>query len=132
MTPSARLEEARGLLGASERDLLALDILAADVRAPVEIALFLAQQSLEKSIKAVLAARGVVHRRTHDLILLESLLPDNGSPVPVAHELLVRLGPYAVEFRYLGATAPVVSMAEARAAAAAALRWGAAEVGSAG
>jgi HEPN domain-containing protein len=34
--------------------------------------LFLAQQAIEKCIKAVLAMNAIVYRRTHDLLLLES------------------------------------------------------------
>ena len=36
--------------------------------------------------------------------------------VPVAREMLARLGPYAVEFRYLGVKAPEVALEEAEAA----------------
>ena len=111
---------------------MAFTILARDAQAPAEIALFLAQQALEKGIKAVLAARGVVFRRTHDLLLLESLALAASLTLPVSHDLLARLGPYAVEFRYLGAAVPAVSLAEAAAAADALLDWAAAVVLAAG
>lgn len=89
MTPNSRPDEAQALLAAAARDRLALDILARDAQAPAEIALFLAQQTLEKAIKAVLALHGVVYRRTHDLLLLEALARDAGVALPVAHFLLV-------------------------------------------
>jgi HEPN domain-containing protein len=113
---TARADEARQLLAAARRDGLAFDILAGNEWAPVEIALFLAQQSIEKTLKAMLALRGVSYRRTHDLLLLESLATDAGLVVPVAHDVLARLGPYAVGFRYLGAAAPGIDVpaAEAR------------------
>lgn len=87
------------MLAAAERDRRALVILSRDPQAPAEIALFLAQQVLEECVKAVLATKGVVYRRTHDLLLLESLASDAGLTLPVGHDLLPRIGPYAVEFR---------------------------------
>lgn len=124
MTAAAPTDEARALLAAAERDRLALGILADDPRAPIEIVLFLAQQSVEKAIKAVLAHRQVSFRRTHDLVQLEQWL-GTGCALPVPHDLLVRLAPYAVEFRYLGAGAgaPIVTLQEAVAAAGAVAAW---------
>lgn len=133
MTAPSRADEAQQLLAAAERDRVAFTILTRDAQAPAEIALFLAQQALEKGIKAVLAARGVVFRRTHDLLLLESLALAAGLTLPVSHDLLARLGPYAVEFRYLGAAVvPVVSLVEAADAADALRDWAAAVVLTAG
>lgn len=102
---------------------MAFDILAGDESAPVEIALFLAQQSIEKALKAMLAIHGVAYRRTHDLVLLESLAADAGLAVPVAHDVLVRLGPYAVEFRYLGAALSMIDMPAAGVAIDIMLDW---------
>ena len=129
MTPNSRPDEAQALLAAAARDRLALDILARDAQAPAEIALFLAQQALEKAFKAVLALHGVVYRRTHDLLLLEALARDAGVVLPVAHDLLARLGPYAVEFCYQAPAAPAVSLAEAQAAVRAVLDWARAAAG---
>ena len=131
MTVNARLDEAGQLLAAAERDRRALVILSRDPEAPAEIALFLAQQALEKCIKAVLAIHGIVYRRTHDLLLLESLARDAALTLPVAHDLLARISPYAVEFRYLGSSAPAVSLIEAQAAVDAAVSWSTAAVDSA-
>lgn len=131
MTANARPDEARHLLAAAERDRRALAILSRDPRAPTEIALFLAQQALEKSIKAVLATKGVVYRRTHDLLLLESLASEAGLTLPVGHDLLARIGPYAVEFRYLGSAVPSVTLSEALAAVDATISWSVAAAGAA-
>lgn len=74
-------------------------------------------------IKAVFALNGVTYRRTHDLAELNDLAARSGIAVPVDRELLVRLGPYGVEFRYLGAKAPKVSLAEAETAVETLLTW---------
>lgn len=113
MTVSSQPDEARELLAASRRDQQALVILTRDAQAPAEIALFLAQQAIEKAIKSVFAMHGVVYRRTHDLLLLATLATEAGITLPVDRDLLARLGPYAVEFRYVGHAAPDVSVAEA-------------------
>jgi HEPN domain-containing protein len=111
MTP--RLDEAAQLLAAGDRDRLAFRILNRDPNAPEEILLFHAQQAAEKFIKAVLAVHGIVYRRTHDLLELAALAERAGLIVPADQDLLIRLGPYAVEFRYFSATAPTVEIADA-------------------
>ncbi len=117
------IDEARQLLGAAARDQQALQILARDRSSPVEVALFLAQQSIEKCLKAALSVRGAVLRRTHDLLLLETLAQEHGLVLPVAHDLLARLGPYAVQSRYLAAVVPTVTLAEALGASQVCLAW---------
>jgi HEPN domain-containing protein len=111
MTP--RPDEAAALLAAAERDCVAFGILDRAPEAADEIVLFHAQQAAEKFIKAVLASRGVVFRRTHDLLELAWLAATAGASVPIDSALLIRLAPYAVEFRYLGALNPEVSRDEA-------------------
>ena len=49
--------------------------------------------------------------------------------LPVAHELLARLGPYTGEFRYQAPFVPAVSLAEAQAAVRAVLDWARAAAG---
>jgi len=85
--------------------------------------LFHAQQAAEKLIKAVFSLNGVTYRRTHDLAELNELAARNGIAVPIDRELLVRLGPYGVEFRYLGVKAPKVSLEEAQTAVETLLTW---------
>ena len=60
---------------------------------------FHAQQRVEKALKAVLAHRGVVFRRTHDIAELLDLPADNDLAPPHA-DVLDELNPYAVEMRY--------------------------------
>lgn len=110
-------------MAAGERDRIALRILARDPEAPDETVLFHAQQAAEKFLKAALAAKGAVYRRTHDLLELVAICSANGLEVPADRDVLVRLGPYAVEFRYLGAVAPQVSRGEAETIIASLLRW---------
>ncbi|MEW6039631.1 MAG: HEPN domain-containing protein [Pseudomonadota bacterium] len=117
------LEEARQLLAAGERDRTAFRILNRDSEAPNEIVLFHAQQAVEKFIKAALVTQGIVFRRTHDLLELWDVASKNGLAIPADRQLLVRLGPYAVEFRYLGVSAPEVSRAEAEALIESLLMW---------
>lgn len=89
----------------------------------MEIILFHAQQAAEKYIKAVLVLRGIIFRRTHDLVELNELASKNDIAVPVDQELLMRLSPYAVEFRYLGVAAPEVVPEEAERAIQTLLAW---------
>jgi HEPN domain-containing protein len=82
-----QLEQARELLSAAQRDRLTLRILLGNPQSPLESMLFHAQQALEKGLKAVLVAHGVVFRRTHDLIeLLEApdVSPDEAESAVLA------------------------------------------------
>jgi len=117
------LEQAAELLAAAHRDRTTFRILRRDEESPLEVMLFHAQQALEKSIKAVLVCHGVIFRRTHDLLELAGLADTSGIALPLARDLLLRLGPYAVEFRYLGVNAPDVSVVEAEAAIESAVMW---------
>lgn len=106
-------EQVSVLVAAADRDIVTYRILRKDSSAPIETTLFHAQQALEKMIKAVLVGRGIVFPRTHDLFQLGDLLVRNGMTSPTSMELMARLAPYAVEFRYLGVKAPEVSLDEA-------------------
>jgi HEPN domain-containing protein len=74
---------------------------------------FHAQQAVEKSLKAVLASRGIDFPFSHDLARLMTLCQSAGMPVPVALADADRLTPYAVRFRYGAAVAADVPRAEA-------------------
>jgi HEPN domain-containing protein len=111
---SPRRDEWAQLIAAGERDCIAFHILDRDPEAPDEIVLFHAQQAAEKFLKAALAAKGIVYRRTHDLLELVEICAANRLEVPADRDAMVRLGPYAVEFRYLGAVAPEVTRSEAQ------------------
>lgn len=118
-------EQAQALLAAAERDRQTFRILSRVAESPIETTLFHAQQAFEKSLKAALVSKGVVFPRTHDLLELFDLAARNGLavPAPVSRDLMARLGPYAVEFRYLGVTAPEVSREEAAEAVDSCLEW---------
>lgn len=105
--------QTQALLDAALRDQQTFRILAGALDAPLETTLFHAQQALEKGLKALLVARGIVFPRTHDLLVLASAADANSVGLEVSRELLARLAPYAVEFRYLGVKAPDVGIVEA-------------------
>jgi HEPN domain-containing protein len=65
-------------------------------------ATFHAQQCVEKYLKALLVARGLVFPRTHDLVALTDLCLQGGIIIPVEQEALDRLAAYAVQVRYPG------------------------------
>ncbi len=61
---------------------------------------FHAQQAVEKSIKAVLAAREIAYGKTHQLEYLIRLLSKHEIEAPSFVADAVELNPWAVEFRY--------------------------------
>ena len=61
---------------------------------------FHAQQAVEKSIKAVLAAHEIKYGKTHQLHYLIRLLDENEIDAPSSVVDAVELNPWAVEFRY--------------------------------
>jgi len=66
---------------------------------PDHVAGFLAQQAIEKALKAVLTARDVPFERRHDIDYLCSLIEDAG--LDRTPELKAAVAtPWAVEFRY--------------------------------
>ncbi len=122
-TAPERHGEVESLLAAAKRDSLAFDLLAAQPEAPPEVMFFLAQQSIEKAIKAVLAHRNVAYRKTHDLVELSALLSDQSLQSALPEDLMIRLGPYAVEMRYVNAASPRVRVDEVKTAVASLLAW---------
>ena len=121
--PSEAESESSSLLSAARRDALAFDLLAAQQNAPSEVVFFLAQQSIEKSMKAVLAHRKVAYPKTHDLLQLSALLSDDLLLEKVSTDLMIRLGPYAVELRYVPPSSPRVYLDEVQAAITQVLAW---------
>jgi HEPN domain-containing protein len=61
---------------------------------------FHAQQAVEKSIKAVLAAHDIEYGKTHQLNYLVGQLTENGLDLPSSVIEADELSPWAVEFRY--------------------------------
>ncbi|MBZ0253818.1 MAG: HEPN domain-containing protein, partial [Candidatus Methylomirabilis sp.] len=78
---------------------------------PLESVCFHAQQSVEKSLKAVLAADGVTPPRIHNLRLLVQLIHDRRDLAITAEELSP-LGAFAVQSRYPGDWDPISRAAE--------------------
>lgn len=120
---SPLLEQARELLSAARRDQKTLRVLVKDPESPLESELFHAQQAIEKAIKTALVCANVIFRRTHDLLALSELADTHGIAIPLPHDLLLRLGPYAVEFRYLSVRVPEVDIDEARIGVDTAIDW---------
>lgn len=88
------------LLASAQQDLAARVLLVNASGIGDAIVGFHAQQSIEKSLKAVLSAKAVEFRRTHDLLTLLDLFEDHGLPPPPFSDWLDELNPYAVEARY--------------------------------
>ena len=88
------------LLASAEQDFAACRLLSGAAGIGDAVVGFHAQQSIEKALKAVLSARMIEFRRTHDLISLLDLLQDHKVAAPPASEWLDELNPYAVEARY--------------------------------
>ncbi len=92
-------EMPRELLVLARRDHEAALILAHAENPQKDAAGFHLQQSVEKSLKAWLALRGIDYPRTHDLNVLLGLLEDQDQEVGLYWPLL-ELNPFAVQFRY--------------------------------
>lgn len=74
---------------------------------------FHCQQCVEKYLKAYLVMQGEIFPKTHDLLVLHKLCLSLEPSFEMIGDLLDRLNPYAVEFRYPGEE---ISIEEARAA----------------
>lgn len=103
----------------AEADRRAAERALADCRRrkdQAEIACFHAQQCAEKYLKAVLAQRGQIVPRVHDLLALARKLKAFGFPAASAQRHLRRLNQYAVEIRYPGRSAVIAEAEQALAA----------------
>ncbi len=123
------LDEARRFLSLAGDDLAAFRALAALPHIRQAVAFFHAQQAIEKSLKAVLFARGEEFRRTHDLYELADRLEKTGVFLPHNAEELAQISPYAVEYRYGDDIVPTLSQQEVDALASRILDWATATVG---
>lgn len=97
---SLRLETARRLLAKARDDCFMLMRVVDDASAPVWALGFHAQQAVEKSLKAVLAAHGVEYPLTHNIAMLLAKLSEQGLSTPPGASELPRLTPFGVAFRY--------------------------------
>lgn len=121
MTP--QLEEAHRLLRLARRDQETFDLLFPLPQASLAALGFSAQQSVEKSLKAIAILHGVEIRRTHDLTAIGQAIIKSGTNLPVAIEALRQLNPFAVEYRYNDEIIPSISREELRESLLAMLDW---------
>lgn len=93
-------------LAKAEADFMSMVREAAVTERPnYDLVCFLAQQSAEKFLKALLCEEGIPFPKTHDLNKLATLIPvDRRRPAEFIKQL-ARLDRYSVEFRYPGSTA---------------------------
>lgn len=105
--------------------------MADDRRVGDEVFGFHCQQAVEKLLKAVLAAKAVPYRRTHDLEELFGLLVESGAPLPEALKQSRRFTGFAVEYRYADWPAPAGSLGRgtARALIAGIRKWAEERIG---
>jgi HEPN domain-containing protein len=89
----------RELLALAEKDGKSAWILARAPNPEMDAAGFHLQQMVEKSLKAWMALKNIDYPKTHDLSLLLRLLEDAGEAIGPFWPLL-RLNPFAVQFRY--------------------------------
>jgi HEPN domain-containing protein len=118
------LDVAHALLAKAAGDEAGLRALADRDDVPDHVAGFLAQQAIEKSLKAVLTACGASFERSHDIDYLCSLIEDNGLDLTDDLKDAVALTPWAVEFRYADPFTPnPLDRADALATVAAVRQW---------
>ena len=94
------LERAELLLAKAKDDKTLLDEIILNEKVRDEIIGFHAQQAAEKLLKALLMAKNISYRRTHDLRELIDLIRDNDIEFPESLMEIRTLSPFAVEFRY--------------------------------
>lgn len=91
---------ADALLAKAKGDEAGLRALTDRHDVPDHVAGFLAQQAIEKALKAVLTSRDVPFERSHDIDYLCDLIEGAGLDLTPELKAAVALTPWAVEFRY--------------------------------
>ena len=99
-------EEARRMLSIAQRDARALQAMTDAEDFATELFAFVAQQAVEKALKAWLALTIGEYPKTHDLEALFVLLGEQGGNVPLAFRQLEYLTDFAVQFRYSSLAGP--------------------------
>jgi HEPN domain-containing protein len=130
MTPA--IEVARRLidLAKADRDAFLWLVQGKGLRAATVF--FSAQQAIEKALKAVMTAKGLVPGRTHNLLALAAELNAAKIPTPFTPDELAILNPYAVTFRYDDEDLSLVTPEQARAMVGSILDWAAKTIDEAG
>lgn len=116
---------ARELLRLAEDDLVAARALLPAPAVADAIVGFHAQQAVEKSLKAALAASGADFPFTHNVDLLMQLCEDAGLAVPGSLQDAGLLTPYAAKLRYGGPSRGGVGREASLSLASAAVHWAA-------
>jgi HEPN domain-containing protein len=93
------LKSAEELISRALVDLEALEELVENRQVADEIYGFLAQQAVEKALKAWLALLGRQYSITHNLDQLAREIQEAGIRLP-SKDMFTELNPYAVQFRY--------------------------------
>lgn len=91
---------AEALLAKAGGDEAGLRVLLDHPDIPDHVPGFLAQQAIEKSLKAVLTARTVPYERSHDIDYLCGLIEGTGLQLTNDLREAIALTPWAVEYRY--------------------------------
>ena len=94
------LERAKLLVAKARDDEILIEEVISKERVRDEIIGFHAQQAVEKLLKALLMAKNIPYRKTHDLRWLIDMIIDHGIKFPESLMEVRTLSPFAVEFRY--------------------------------
>ena len=93
-------EHAELLRRKAAQDEFVVEKLSSDPASPDEVIGFHPQQSVEKTLKAVLTLSSIHYGRTHSIAALIDLLAENRIAFPSELDQVRRLTPFAVAFRY--------------------------------
>ena len=94
------LKHARLMLGFSRRDFKALTGMKDEETFADEVFGFIAQQAVEKALKAWLSEIGVEYPKIHELKILVGELQKNHQEIPEESLSLLNLSNFAVQLRY--------------------------------
>lgn len=97
-----RLKEVRRWVEKASNDLAAAEIILESRRPISDIVCFLAQQCVEKGLKAFLVYSGIHIHKTHDLVKLVKICAENDEDFFQLEDVANTLSNYAVETRYPG------------------------------
>jgi len=112
MSEAESTAEARRWMSFAQEDLEAAEGVAAQWNAAPRHACWLAQQAVEKALKAILVYLQIDFPKSHDLDVLRHRIPDDWM-VKLEHPDLAELTEWAVEARYPGDW-PVADKEDAR------------------
>jgi len=114
MTEADRQEalEANRWMAFAHEDLGAARALLERKDLPPRLACFHAQQAAEKALKALLVVANISFPKTHDLIALKKLMPEDRD-LGAGDDVLGRLSSWAIDVRYPG-DAPEANQSDAQ------------------